>query len=586
MKHQAEAESLAQAMQTAGSAQFHKFISTQEFVSRFADSDAEIAKVKARLAKQGYTVTYVFANHLAVEATASAGASRQSALTRGTDDASVVPATLMDVSYGMAGGGRRVPVHSNLAHSLFAEPDRHASKATDIALAPQKAGSYLPRFFEDRYGVSALHKQGLYGQGQTVGVLTLAPIEPNDVFQFWKLLGLTVDPNRLTVIDVDGGQELANPRGSGETDLDAEESGAIASRAKMRVYVGNLQTEAGFSNGFEAVASENSVDTVSVSWGLSEALLHALPHAGSTSSLFTVRATHEAMLEMALQGQTVMVASGDDGAYDAGCSGSGTPSVDNPVCGVAYTVDWPSSDPLALSAGGTTTPFTRTFKTVPLTIKVNTERSWGWSYISDQAAKAGFETQFPKSRVFSDGGGGGVSTLFKRPWYQNGVEGLRATQPNQAFTYDVGNGVDTVKLPAYYHGRNVPDISANADPNSGYQFISGGALTTGEGGTSFVAPLFNGSLALVAQGLGGRVGQVQPILYYLRNIATKEVTPGDNWGVVAKAGFDDATGLGLPDMGRLLLAEKTLITRPDQGDDTARQTTWVLSAGLKVDSAE
>jgi len=587
MKHQDEAEALARDMQTPGSSHFHKFISRQEFVTRFADSDAEIAKVKAKLAAQGYTVTYVFANHLAVEAVASSSSSstRNAAMTRMSADGAALPAGVSDVAYGMADSTvRTIRARPHMKHAALMMPTKQASGGA-ITLNPVGPGNYLPSFFEQRYGISELHKLGLYGQGQTVGILTLAPVEPADAYQFWKLLGLKVASDRLSVVSVDGGQSITDAGGTGESDLDTEESGSIAPAAKMRVYVGNNTTEAGFSNGFEAVASDNIVDTVSVSWGSAEVYEHAFTHAGYQSSLFTVRAAHEAMLEMALQGQSLTVASGDDGSYDAACATTGTPSPSNPVCSLTYTVDWPSSDPLALSAGGTTVPYTATFGTPALTLKVTDERAWAWDYIVSQAAKQGLGAQNPEADYFSTGGGGGVSTLFKRPWYQDGVDGIRPTQPNQVFTYNVGNGVDTVTLPSYYHGRNVPDMVANADPYSGYQYISGGQLQSGWGGTSFVAPLFNGSLSLVAQVFGGRVGQVQPVLYYLQNVAIKDVTRGTNWGFVARAGFDDATGLGTPDLGHLLMAEKALIAQPDESASATKQTEDAVSSGLKADSA-
>ena len=70
---QAAAEVAAVALQTPGTPAYHRFLSVPDFVSRYAASDAEIARVKAILVSMGFTPGLVFANHLAIEATAPAG---------------------------------------------------------------------------------------------------------------------------------------------------------------------------------------------------------------------------------------------------------------------------------------------------------------------------------------------------------------------------------------------------------------------------------------------------------------------------------------------------------------------------------
>ena len=107
-------------------------------------------------------------------------------------------------------------------------------------------------------------------------------------------------------------------------------------------------------------------------------------------------------------------------------------------------------------------------------------------------------------------------------------------------------------LPGGFAGRNSPDISTNADPQSGYQFISEGAIQDYYGGTSFVAPQLNGVTALFVQSVGGRVGQINPILYELGNAVFPDLTAGNNWGYNAGAGYDQATGVGKLDAAKLL----------------------------------
>ena len=94
-------------------------------------------------------------------------------------------------------------------------------------------------------------------------------------------------------------------------------------------------------------------------------------------------------------------------------------------------------------------------------------------------------------------------------------------------------------------GRMVPDVAANADPNTGYEIILDGALTV-VGGTSAVAPLYAGLFA----SFGTKFGFVTPELY-LNSACFHDVIHGDNGAFRARMGADPCTGLGSP-LGELL----------------------------------
>jgi len=114
-----------------------------------------------------------------------------------------------------------------------------------------------------------------------------------------------------------------------------------------------------------------------------------------------------------------------------------------------------------------------------------------------------------------EGTGGGFSTLFKPlPDWQVGA-------PNGP-------------------GRMVPDVSANADPNTGYNIILHGAPMT-IGGTSAVAPLYAGQFAA----FGSKLGWVAPQLY-LNQVCFDDITQGDNGAYRAGPGPDPCTGIGSP----------------------------------------
>jgi subtilase family serine protease len=129
-----------------------------------------------------------------------------------------------------------------------------------------------------------------------------------------------------------------------------------------------------------------------------------------------------------------------------------------------------------------------------------------------------------------------------------------------------------VTLPSGFHGRNVPDISLNADPDTGYILYytsdqTGFGITDFYGGTSFAAPQMNGVTALLDQGLGHRVGLLNIALYHLlrsgnpysgHNAPLRDIVSGDNEFYKATPGYDQASGVGVPNVANLLEALKSL----------------------------
>ena len=103
-------------------------------------------------------------------------------------------------------------------------------------------------------------------------------------------------------------------------------------------------------------------------------------------------------------------------------------------------------------------------------------------------------------------------------------------------------------------GRGVPDVAGNADPVSGYEIVVGGQQQP-IGGTSAVAPLWAGLIALLNQGLGRPVGFLQPLLYSSADSAAlHDVVSGSNGAYSAGPGWDACTGLGSPNGAAVLKA--------------------------------
>ena len=569
--HLAEAEAKARSIQTPGSKDFHQFLTVKQFVDDYAVSNAELKSIEGSLQNLGFTIAYVFPNHLAIQVTGTVSTAQNAlgvTLKQFVKDgkpgfAPSRPITLpKDLQGKVSGVGGLNTLHHPrpmLKQSAFAE--RSTRRPAPRKLVGGEPGDYLPADFSRFYNVDALYNQGFSGRGTTIGIVTLANFNPADAYTFWKGIGLSVSQTRITTVDVDGGTlGPINPDGEGETDLDTEYSGALAPKAKLRVYVSPNVTTSNFIDGFEAAASENIADTVSTSWGEPELFYFPDLAPAYPSETYLLDDFHAVFLEMALQGQTLYVAAGDSGAFDTvrGCSPFGTASSTKDVCNAPYSVDSPSSDPLVTAAGGTTLPFSFT-TTNGFHVSVAKQRAWGWDYIVTEAAEQGFGDVFTLPEFFSVGGGGGVSAYFKLPWYQTATPGTTRTVPGQYFTVNTGAGpVVDVILPGGFVGRNSPDLSANADPESGYQYIQEGMVIDGYGGTSFVAPQLNGVTALFVEATGNRVGQINPALYHLDTSASTDIKLGDNWGYSAIPGFDNASGVGVLDAGRLLKGLESL----------------------------
>jgi kumamolisin len=195
-----------------------------------------------------------------------------------------------------------------------------------------------------------------------------------------------------------------------------------------------------------------------------------------------------ALQDAAAMGVTVTVASGDNGSSDG--------AKDN-----LLHVDYPSASPFVLACGGT--------KVQASGSQISREEVWNETASNEGAT------------------GGGVSKLIAVPDYQKSA-GVPA-HPETHFA-----------------GRGVPDVSGDADPTTGY-FVRVNGQNTVIGGTSAVAPLWAGLIALVNQQLGHPVGFINPKLYAIPGSSFRDITIGNNGSYSAGPKWDACTGLGSPD---------------------------------------
>jgi kumamolisin len=557
---------------------YHRFLSVNEFKEQFAPSNLQVRLVTDYMKSKGIVINEVYTDNLLIKATGTVDQFNSVFSTsiheyvdhkgrhfRNHHGPFSIPRLLNEVVLTVAGldtqASQFLPKHRSVSsNAALARVKPEITFPLVNGTATGMPGDLTVGDVANQYGVNPLYSKGINGRGRTVGIATLANFQPEDAYTYWDMIGLKVLPNRITQIHVDGGGELSSDAGTGETSLDVEQSGGLAPFAKVRVYDAP-NTEAGFIDVFYKAASENLVDTLSISWGGSEIFDFETPF--TTDTHLDLVATHQAFAEFAAQGISMFVSSGDDGAYDANGafpSVIGDPAFVGPF-NAPLTIDAPGDDPYVTAAGGTTLAATLTLKHG--TIVIPTERIWAWDYLNDYL----FNLTGVKNDEFSAGGGGGVSFVFPAPDYQRVVNGLKRTEPNQNWLFypnfavsddgipnnDLTQPVTLFNLPGNFAGRNVPDISLNADPETGYILFStvDGGFNDFFGGTSFVAPQLNGIFSLIGQANGTRLGLVNPQLYqaladhgYSNNGPFEDITSGTDWFYKGKTGYDQGTGLG------------------------------------------
>ena len=282
---------------------------------------------------------------------------------------------------------------------------------------------------------------------------------------------------------------------TGEVMLDMCTVGAISPGAHIYMYFSEFTSKGWVDILHSAITGTNKISVISNSYGNPE------QDPNSAWSKMGVSVVNQALEAAIAKGITIFSAAGDDGSSD---EGSGTPEV-----------DFPASSPYVMGVGGTRLVASSGAKPV-----ITSETVW-----NDLLQKEG-------------AGGGGISVVFSKPSWQDGVN------------------VPPSVNPPYPIGRGVPDVAAVADPETALvvMHVDGKSLDA-VGGTSAAAPLWAALIARINQGLGTSCGFLNTLLY--TKFATgvlRDITTGNNGAYSAGPGWDACTGLGSPDGANLLAA--------------------------------
>lgn len=534
----------ASAVSTPGSSDYHQYLTVAQFRQRFAPTAAQTTALRAALTAQGLSPGPTSANGLSIPLQASAGTvaqafsvSFQRVRLRGGRTAysnlqapsfsASVAATVQGV-VGLNTLAQAQPLGLAKAPSSPSDASAGLGLGPDMTLTPDLASdslaphvvtggpqpcttavndarpnsAYTADELAHAYGFSSLYSASDFGAGQTIALFELEKNAASDITSYKLCYGISTT---VTYIPVDGGAS-GSAQGSGEAALDIEDVIGLAPHATVDVYQAP-NNGAGILNEYTAIV-ESDATVVSTSWGACEAQ--------EGNSLETSEAT--LFEEAATQGQSVFAAAGDSGSED--CNSAMNPDT-------ALAVDDPGSQPDVTSVGGTSLA---TLGPPP------TQTVW-----NDQC-----------SGSVPCGGGGGISIEWPMPSYQ-----LDAGVSLNVVNSDSSGTPCGASAGSYC--REVPDVSADGDPATGYLIYFNGAWT-GIGGTSAAAPLWAAFTALVNASsycAGTGIGFANPDLYRAATAAYSadfnDITSGDNdifsanGGLFpAATGYDMASGLGTP----------------------------------------
>ncbi len=475
---------------------FTQPLSRDELAERYGATPEDVQLVRSTLESLGLTVEDVDAGARRVRV---AGPVETVARVFGTD---LAESTREDAGeqaprYRQRSGGLSIPAALSGVVTAVLGLDNRPQARAQFRYVPAAAvnTSYTP----PQLGAVYSFPEGTDGSGQTIAIIELGGgYVQSDLDTYFA--GLGIPTPSVTAVGVDGGSNApdGNANGAdGEVMLDIEVAGALAPKASIVVYFAP-NTDAGFLDAVSTAAhADPTPAAISISWGQSEDQWTAQART----------AFDQALQDAAALGATTTVAAGDDGSSDR--VGDGKPHV-----------DFPASSPHALACGGTR------LEADPSTGAVRSETVW------NNGTGAGAT-------------GGGVSAVFPLPSWQKGV-GV----PSGAGGTDAGGAANGPG------GRGVPDVSAVADPRTGYKVrVDGQDIVIG--GTSAVAPLWAALVARLAQSTGKPLGLAQPALYdsiRAGQVAAgfRDITVGDNGSYTAADGWDACTGLGVPDGTKLL----------------------------------
>jgi hypothetical protein len=477
-RNRAGLERFVRDVSTPQSGAFHQFITPAQFALAFGADPAELRAVERFAQQNGLRVAQVRSGGLFVTLTGSASqvarafhvklsqfrSSSGQAFFANTGNYSLPNAIAPGVA-SVTGLDNAPTLHNHVAGTRALKktgPHANSCPATQgtLGLTPtQLATAY--QFPSDENG-----------SGRSLALVEFDGYSASDISVYTGCFATGVNVgNAVHTRLVDLSSALAPGSGAIEDELDIEIAlGMAPGLSRVDVYEAP-NTNQGLIDMMAAIANDDSDGSISDSWGSCE----------SDAGFSVAQAEEMSFLQMAAQGQDVFVAAGDNGAYDCLNDLGSSPYFH----GQTVATDDPASDPYVVAVGGTN-----------LSQNASTSAYIGESVWNNATGSS------PQLA----GGGGGISTFWAAPTWQSSS---KASQSNS-----------NISNPA--SARLVPDVTADADPQTGYAEYCTVGSTCAQisgwfdvGGTSASSPLWAALSALAEQKVGARIGLITPALYAL-----------------------------------------------------------------------
>jgi pseudomonalisin len=497
--------------QDPASPQYHRWLTPDVFTSRFGPTAADLARVTQWLKKKSFTVNSADASTREVSFSGSVAQAQKvfgvkiAANTDGRLYSNLgdpaVPADLAPIVESIHG-------LDNLLHSqpLVLHASKPAPSASSPASVVNDAGpAFGPPDLYTFYDETPLLNLNIDGSGNgCIAVVEDSNIDQPAADAFNTQFGLPAltGANFSTVL-VDGTDPGQN-NDEDETMVDVSYSHAVAPGSSIRMYLGNQNhtSRSAILDAIHAAVTEKSSPCSAISISFS--------FCGGSKSFYKTQ--NGFFAQAASQGQSVFVATGDDGAAGLKLNGKGVC-----VTGTSRSINELGASPNVTAIGGT--EFSADFV---------------------DGADVG---SVPESVWNDEDGatGGGQSKVFSKPAFQKGL--IKKDKK-----------------------RDVPDVSFAASPATPGFFFGGRngqdapTVVCCIGGTSVGAPAWAGISQLISQANGAPIGNLNTRIYQLgveanaSSTGIRDVTSGNNnfnrvTGFSATIGYDKASGWGTVDMG-------------------------------------
>jgi len=543
----AELADLISAQQDPTSPLHRRWLTPEEFGARFGAAPADVAVAAAWLARHGLAVDGVSRARDSLRFSGSVGQVEAALGTelhtyRHGDRTDFAPSTEPSIPAALS------PLVGSVRGLTSARPRPHLRQARPQFTSGQTSSHFLtPADVAVIYDIDAAYQDGVDGTGQEIAVVGQSSVSVTDVEHFQAAAGVAVRDPVLTLVPSTG-TATAVSGDQAESDLDLEYTSAIATGATIDfVYVGN-DTNTSVWDALQYAVDNDLAPVISMSYGICEPDMTASDYAS----------IEPVLAQAAVQGQSVVVSSGDDGSTDCYSVTGLSPTVQQ-----SLAVDFPASSQYVTAIGGTE------FSTAAVDPKNTTY--WKAATGGDILESA---LSYIPEQVWNDGttssiaaGGGGASTYSSRPSWQAGVVGIPSGSAR--LVPDVSLDASAENAP-YLYCSSDSSTGVTGSCSHGFRDSSSTYLTVA-GGTSFGAPIFAGMLALVNEKLGeGGLGVAASTLYSLASSGTTyasafhDITLGGNncqggtactagaTSYLSTAGYDEASGLGSVDFYNLL----------------------------------